>query len=162
MTPSMDAQEEVSFKAADEADINTLTGLIRDYYRFDGIPFQEGGIRSGLADFLKDPALGRAWLLLCRHKPVGYVILTFGFDLEFGGRLGTVTDLYLEPGCRGQGFGRRTLDHVEDFCRASGIQALTLQPERYNAEALAFYQSLGFVVHDRIPMSKRIEPRPPQ
>ncbi len=148
--------EKIRFARVPETGIPLLMEMIREYYEFDHIPFDPSEIQAGLAGLLKDDSLGRVWWILSELRPVGYVILTFGVDLEFGGRQATITDLYLEPEQRRRGFGRKTLAHVEDFCRASGIQALELQVERNNVSAQAFYKSIGFRAHDRIPMSKRI------
>ena len=147
---------EISFKLATEADTETLVNFIRKYYEFDHIPFHEEEIRSGLPVFLRDDSFGRSWLVLLRGQLVGYTILTYGYDLELGGRLATITDLYFEPEYRGKGLGRRTLNHIEDFCRSSGVLALELRVERNNPRAFTLYKSFGFGVHDRIPMSKRI------
>jgi len=149
---------EASFKIATEADADILVNFIRKYYEFDHIPFHEHEIRAGLPAFLKDPALGRAWLVLSAGKIAGYTMITFSFDLELGGRLATITDLYFEEPHRGKGLGRRTLNHIEEFCRRSGVLALELRVERNNPRAFALYQKFGFRTYDRIPMSKRIVP----
>jgi len=137
-----------------------LTDLIRQYYEFDQIPFVEDEIRSGLAAFLKDPSLGRAWLMMRERQSIGYVIMTFGADLELGGRIGIITDLYLEPEHRRKGYGREALRHVEAFCGGLGLRALELLVERDNVEAQALYKSFGFRAYDRFPMSKRINVTP--
>jgi ribosomal protein S18 acetylase RimI-like enzyme len=157
MTTRADAGDKVVFQLATEADANRLTDLIRQYYEYDQIPFVEAEIRSGLAAFLQDETLGRAWLIVREHQSIGYMILTFGVDLEFGGRIGIITDLYLEPGHRRKGFGRKALSHAEDFSRAMGLRALELLVERDNVEAQALYKSFGFRPYDRFPMSKRID-----
>ncbi len=82
--------------------------------------------------------------------------MTFGFDLEFGGRQATITDLYLEPRYRGKGVGREVLRLVEDFCKKSGVRALELQVSADNSRATRFYQRFGFQAHDRVPMSKQL------
>jgi GNAT superfamily N-acetyltransferase len=146
----------VSIEAATPADAATLLRLIEAYYRFDHIPSQRRLLVSGLRLLLKDKTLGRTWLILYRRKAIGCVIATFGFDLEFGGRQATVTELFIEHPYRGFGAGRKALAHVERCCAHAGIHALELQVERRNARALAFYLSLGFERHERIPMSKRL------
>ena len=148
----------IAFKTATANDADLLTNMIQRYFAFDHIPFHREQIRSGLAVLLGDESIGRVWLVQSGAQPAGYVILTFGFDLEFDGRQAGITDLYLEPEYRGKGLGRRTLNHVEEFCRASGVHALELQVERDNVEAFGLYQSFGFKMHDRIPMSKRLNP----
>jgi GNAT superfamily N-acetyltransferase len=153
MTTHLDAGGEIVFNLATDADGNRLTDLIRQYYEYDEIPFVETEIRSGLAAFLKDQSQGRAWLIVRERQSIGYLILTFGVDLEFGGRIGIVTDL----GHRRKGYGRKALAHAEDFCRGHGLRALELLVERDNVEAQALYKNFGFRPYDRFPMSKRVD-----
>src|SRR5262245_22304756 len=87
-------------------DLEDLIRLVRAYYRFEGIRFREGAL-AALRKLLTVPTLGRAWILRDRGCAIGYAILTFNFDVEFGGPEGILTDLYLKPGHRGQGLGRR-------------------------------------------------------
>jgi GNAT superfamily N-acetyltransferase len=137
-------------------DTATLLEFIRAYYRFDRIPFNPKTTASALSLLLKEPTLGRAWLILTRGHPVGYLVLTFGFDLEFGGPQATLTDLYVRARHRGKGIGRQALATVEAFCKSCGVKTLELQVTHRNKRALKFYRSLGFEAHTRIPMSKRI------
>ena len=157
MNQSTDSSPPLDFQPATVPDLQTLQRLIRQYYEFDQIPYREQEVAAGLKVLLSNDTLGRAWLVRHRTTAVGYAILTFGFDLEFGGRQATMTDLYLEPEYRGQGAGRKLLDHVQEFCRQAGVCALELQAERHNSRAIAFYKSCGFELHDRVPMSKRID-----
>ncbi|HEX4644415.1 MAG TPA: GNAT family N-acetyltransferase [Verrucomicrobiae bacterium] len=126
------------------------------YYKYDGIAFDSEIVRPALRVLLKNKSLGKAWFIQRDGRPVGYAVATFGFDHEFGGRMATVTDLYLEPRHRRKGLGRKTLEHVADFCRRAGVRGLELQAERDKTEARAFYKRCGFVATDRIPMNKRL------
>ena len=91
--------------------------------------------------------------------PIGYFVVTFGFDLEFGGRQATLTELYVVPERRRMGVGRATLLFVEDTLRALGIGVFELQAEIENHAARAFYRAFGMQEHARVPLSKRIAPR---
>jgi ribosomal protein S18 acetylase RimI-like enzyme len=106
---------------------------------------------------LRDRSIGRVWLIRRGQEDLGYVILTFGYDLEFGGRQAIVTDLYVVDRYRRLGLGTQTLHFLEETCRKMAIAALELQVERKNVAALAFYRKLGFERHDRIPLSKRLK-----
>ena len=133
-----------------------LLKFIKAYYRFEGISFDLKSISADLPHLLCDPILGRAWFIWVNRRRVGYVIVTFGFDLEFGGRVATVTELYIEPLHRRKGIGTLVLGQIEEFCKAFGVRAMELQVTRKNAKVMKFYRRLGFDAHDRIPMSKRI------
>jgi len=146
----------IRIEAASASDRVKLLKLIKAYYRFDRIPFDRKTIASGLSVLINNQTFGRAWLIRDRHLLVGYSILTFGFDLEFGGRQATLTDLYIDIRHRRKGIGRKVLRHVEAFCRNCGVKALELQVTGRNKRALHFYRSVGFEAYERIPMSKRI------
>jgi len=146
----------VSFQRATHDDADTLLELVGAYYQLDGIAFEPQVVRRGLAELLTTPSLGGAWLIRGAGVSVGYLVLTFGFDLEFGGRQATITDLYLAADYRRLGIGTKTLAFVEETLRALGIRAFELQVERDNVEALAFYAKFGMQAHARIPMSKRM------
>jgi ribosomal protein S18 acetylase RimI-like enzyme len=145
-----------TFRSAELSDRDILLSLIRQYYAFDHIEADTDALRPSLETLISDPTLGRIWLIQAdnHNQPVGYVILTFGYDLEFGGRQATVTDLYIVPEYRGYGFGFKTLQFIEESCRTLGIRAFELQVKRENLAAQRLYERFGMMAHDRIPMSK--------
>lgn len=151
---------ELRLRATTPADADALIPLIRAYYVHDHIPYEEAAIRRGLAELWRRPELGQALLVQADGHVVGHLVLSFGFDLEFGGPQATVTELYLLPERRGGGLGRQVLDAVDALLRARGIATLELQVERENAAARAFYSRLGFQAHDRVPLSRPVAPAP--
>lgn len=146
----------VTFHRATADDVDAVLALIAKYYAFDGIRFDEPRVSRGLLDLIENPTFGGAWLIRESKSIAGYFVLTYGFDLEFGGRQATLTDLYLEPPFRRSGVGTTTLRFVEATLQELGIGALELQVERSNAASLALYEKHGFQAHDRIPMSKEV------
>jgi GNAT superfamily N-acetyltransferase len=141
-------------RAADRAD---LLALVRAYYRFDGIRFSRALVEPALTLLLGRPALGRVWIMREGARPVGYVILTFNFDLEFGGLEGLVTDLFVHANWRGQGLGRAALATVDDFCRRAHIRTVELQVPERNRQAQAFYLLLGFRSLPRMVFSRVVK-----
>lgn len=150
-----------TFVQACPVDIERVLAFIKTYYEFDGIRFRAAEVKQGLEALLRDLSLGRVWLIRVGHEDVGYVVLTFGYDLEFGGREATVTELYIVDRYRRLGLGTKTFHFLEEACRGLGIGALALQAERRNAAAHAFYRKLGFEAHDRIPYSKLLQAKAP-
>jgi GNAT superfamily N-acetyltransferase len=141
---------------AEMGDSPALVRLIRAGYALDGIAFDELRQRRALVALLSDASLGGAWLVWASQELAGYFVMTFGFDLEFGGRVATVTELYILEIFRRDGLGLRALGFAEKIAREGGAFAIELQAERKNEAALAFYERAGFKRHDRIPMSKRV------
>ncbi len=147
---------EVAFKFADVADIDLLTEFMRELYEFDRSAFDEHVARSALLQILSDDSFGRVWLIQVNGSPVGYVVLTLGFSLEFHGRDAFIDELYIREQYRGCGVGRRAIELVEGACRSSGVRALHLEVEHANTGAQAVYRKLGFKDHERHLMTKWI------
>ena len=151
--------DNVTIRTATLRDRNMLLKLIRAYYRYDHLRFDRKMIEEGLLELLKREEFGKAWLIFYGRRCIGYLIFTFLFDLEFGGRQVGVTDLFIDARFRRKGLGRRVLCELEQYCQREGIKAIELQVIRENRKVVAFYKRLGFHVHDRIPMSKRLDGR---
>ena len=132
------------FRLAVESDADTLLEFMRAYYAFDGHGFDRNKARVALVQLLRDGNLGLAWLILDGETPVGYVVLCFGYSLEWLGRDAFVDEFYLREEYRGHGWGRKTMAFVEDAARAAGIRAVHLEVVRQNTAALQIYTKMGF------------------
>ncbi|MCC7071378.1 MAG: GNAT family N-acetyltransferase [Deltaproteobacteria bacterium] len=148
--------EAATIRRAGAPDLPTLLPLLRAYWEYDGIEYREAEVHRGLAELCAHPELGGAYLIERSAEAVGYFIFTWGFDLEFGGRHGWLTDLYLLPSERGQGRGRQVFAFIDELLREAGASCVELVVERDNAEAQAFYRRLGFVAADRVPLARRL------
>ena len=138
-------------------DIDLALEFVREYYALDHIPFDWGRVRRGLLEIANDAALGQFWFVRHEDQDVGHALLSYGFDLEFGGRTATVTEVYLREAHRGLGLGTAVFEALEQHCAERGVQTLELQAERENTAARRFYTRLGFQAHDRVPYSKAIQ-----
>jgi len=147
---------EPSFRLAAESDTAALLEFMGAYYAFDGHGFDEQKARVALTTLLRDPNLGRVWLILNCEAPVGYVVICFSYSLEWLGRDAFVDEFYLLPEYRGHGWGRKTMDFVEDSARSLNIRALHLEVVRQNEAALQVYRKLGFKDRESTFLSKWI------
>ena len=73
------------FRLARDSDADLLLEFMRAYYAFDGHGFDLEKARMALTGLLRDDSLGRAWLILDGDAAVGYVVLCFGYSLEWLG-----------------------------------------------------------------------------
>jgi GNAT superfamily N-acetyltransferase len=147
---------EANFKIAEKFDIETLVEFIREFYEFEHLKFDESIVRTALAKILDDDSLGRVWLIQHGDEAIGYVVLTFGYSLEFRGRDAFIDELYIRESYRGQGVGMSVIQFIESVCPSLGIQALHLEVERKNTAAQNLYRKVGFKDHDRYLMTKWI------
>jgi len=143
-----------SFTQASAGDVEAILAMMREYYAFDHLDFDESSARHALDALIHDRSLGAAWLILTGNNIVGYVVLTFGYSLEFHGRFGLIDELYLRESYRNQGLGTEALAFVQDFCVSMGIKVLRLEVERGNLHAQAVYRRFGFETHDRYLMTR--------
>jgi GNAT superfamily N-acetyltransferase len=146
-----------TFRPATESDTELLLAMMREYYAYDGHAYDEARARVALLTFLREPSLGQAWLICDRDTPVGYIVLTFGYSLEYLGRDAFIDELFLLPAYRRRGWGRATLAFVEDAARAAGVRAIHLEVVRANTTAKEVYRRNGYADHDHHLMSKWIE-----
>ncbi len=137
-----------------ESDAGTLLRFMREYYAFDGHGFDEPKAHVALMALLRDQSMGRAWLILDGPGAVGYVVLCFGYSLEWLGRDAFVDEFYMLEEYRRRGWGRKTMEFVEEAARAAGVRTLHLEVVRTNTAALEVYRKLGFVEHDSTFLSK--------
>lgn len=157
--PTFDSKQP-EFRPALHEDRELLVGLIQAYYKLDQIDFDESAIRGGLAELLSDGRLGQVWFIEHGGRVAGYMILTFAFDLEFGGREGTLTDLYFLPEFRRMGLGSAALRQLEATCAGLGLKAIELRVETDNHEAQGLYMKHGYRKHERFTLSKKLNAIP--
>jgi len=144
------------FRAADVSDSDLLLDFMQSYYAFDGHGYDREKARTALTGLLRDADQGGAWLILDGETLVGYVVLCFGYSLEWLGRDAFVDEFYLREGYRGRGWGRKTMAFLEDRAVELGVRALHLEVVNGNQRALHLYQSLGFREHKSTFLSKWI------
>ena len=162
------------FTPASDSDADELVELMREFYAFEHIAFEEGAARRALRQILSDGELGVVYLIrvgareseqesereaeatdyAAAEAAAGYLVITFGFSLEFHGRDAFVDELFLRESFRGQGIGRACVEFAAEVCRAKGIAALHLEVERANTRAQALYRQSGFRDHDRYLLTK--------
>ena len=107
---------EVSFRIADNSDINLLVEFVREFYEHERNPFDEDVARTALTDLVDDPSLGRVWLIQDEGEAIGYVALTIGYSLEHHGRDAFLDELFIKASHRGQGIGAKAIQLVEALC----------------------------------------------
>ena len=144
------------FRVADEDDADALLAMMQAYYALDGHGFDREKARTALINLLRDTNLGRAWIVLDGAAVAGYIVLCFGYSLEWLGRDAFVDEFYLHEQYRGRGWGRKTMEFAEDAAKGTGIRALHLEVVRGNAPALELYRRMGFREHESTFLSKWI------
>jgi ribosomal protein S18 acetylase RimI-like enzyme len=136
-------------RAATLGDCPLLVTLMSEFYAESGYPLNRRRAEGAFSELLADQGLGQVWLIQAQPGPVGYVVLTLGYSMEYGGRDAFVDDLFIRPTFRGRGLGKLALAEVRAACEERGVRALHLEVGRHNAAAQSLYRRVGFVDTDR-------------
>ena len=150
---------EIVFKKAESEDIVKLVEFMQEYYEYDHLAFDWKVAQKALQELLGDESLGSAWLIHCDGIEVGYIVVSFMCSLEFHGRAAFIDELYIREGYRKRGIGAKALEYVIEFCRSKRIDALRLEVERSNEQAQSIYKKFDFASHDRLLMTRWINPK---
>ena len=74
----------------------------------------------------------------------------------YDGHRGWVNYLAVDASCRGRGFARQIMDHLEEMLLARGCPKLNLQVRAGNQAALAFYEAAGYAQDDVVSLGNRL------
>jgi GNAT superfamily N-acetyltransferase len=131
-------------RAAQPSDHAAIVSLMGAFYREEGLPVHPRG-EAALHALLADPSLGFALLAEAGGAVVGYVVVTFGFSLELGGRDAFIDELFVDHGHRRRGLGRALLRAALARARAEGAGQVLLEVAAPEPGKLALYAQEGFV-----------------
>lgn len=126
-------------------DWSEVAPLVRAFYKHFGYRFSDRVQGRVFRELLTDERIGIAWLIREGEKTAGYVVLTRGWSIEYGGSVAVVDELFVTPEFRGRGVGRRVLRLVRSRARRLGIRRLFLEVESYNRRAKALYARERFI-----------------
>jgi GNAT superfamily N-acetyltransferase len=141
-------------RRARPGDADVLIELQREYYAEEGLTHGAANMRA-LRRLLREPRAGGVWLLEWAAdgegatRAAGYVVLTLGWSLEWGGRDAFVDELYVRPVRRGRGLGALGLAAVEVAARRLGVRAVHLEVDATNDGARRLYERGGFRLRHR-------------
>jgi GNAT superfamily N-acetyltransferase len=148
--------ERLELAAVAGADLPLLERFVRAYYLEDGHVFDAERQLAALTALVEGEPFGRAWLIRLDERPVGYVVLSWGFSVEAGGREACLDEFYLVLEVRNRGLGRRVLALIEAEARVAGMCRIFLEVQRHNS-AIGLYRRAGYLDHDRFLMSKLLD-----
>ena len=129
---------------ADEPTLAVFMRQLREDDPEEG-PFDEPRCRGAMQRMLADPRLGRAWLIEAGGEVAGYVVLTLGYSIEFGGIASYLDELFVARTHRGRGIGTKVLALMRAEAQALGVVMLALEVTRSNDTAKHVYRQAGFV-----------------
>lgn len=131
-------------RAATPSDIPALIGLMAEFYGESGFPLPEANARAAFTTLLSDARLGGVWIAWHGTEPVGHIVLTVSFSMEYGALRGFVDDLFVRPVARGRGVAGALIDTVVTDCTRRGVRALLVEVGQVNDAGRRAYDKAGF------------------
>jgi GNAT superfamily N-acetyltransferase len=146
----------IEFALAAEQDIPEILTMMEEFYAIDHYPFSKNQTAENMLFFISNPELGRLWMIVSEGSILGYIIFTFGYSFEHGGRFGLLDEFFLKSDFRGKGLGKLVMDFINDEARKLGIGVLLLEVEKHNAAGLKLYREKGYQENGRLLLTKKV------
>ncbi|HWY86047.1 MAG TPA: GNAT family acetyltransferase [Gemmataceae bacterium] len=139
-------KEQLVIRSFTEADEDQVIQLWRDVFP-DNPPWN-----MPKADIARKLAVQRELFLVGDLNLRAIATVMAGFD----GHRGWVHLVAVHPNYRRRGFGRAMMIEAEKKLREIGCTKINLQVRATNQEVVAFYETLGYAVEERVSMGKRL------
>ena len=136
-------------------DLDRIMRLVADYHGEEGIDQSEDTRRAAILPLLEGSPHGVIYLMGPARAPIGYVVVCFGWSIEFGGMDGFVDEIYVRPAVRGRGIGTEVLHTLPKALAKAGMKAIHLEVGNENPRARKLYEKLGFRAREGYAMMTR-------
>lgn len=153
-----EGQLAADIRAARIEDVPALVTLMAEFYLEGGYRLPHDAATKAFMALLGDTSRGRIFLIETASGPVGYMVLTFGFSMEYGGLRGFVDDFFVRPALRGRGIGAAALREVERTCRDLGVRALLAETGAEDHPARGVYARAGLAETGRVVLALPLAP----
>lgn len=137
-------------------DINRVLALVAAFHAEQGIESTDEARHAALMPLLEGIPHGCIYLIGPARAPLGYVVVTFGWSVEFGGMDAFVDEIYIRPAVRGRGIASEVLIELPKALAAAGLTALHLEVDRENETAQRLYTRTGFRPRERYMLMSKI------
>lgn len=145
-----------TFKPLEISDISIITQMMQDFYAIDNYPMDVEVAKTLFQEFISNEHLGKSWLIYSENEIVGYIILTFIFSFEYGGKIAFVDELFIKETARGKGFGKEAVQFIQQEVPKLSLKLLYLEVEPHNENAQKLYLAHDFELHNRKLMKYKV------
>ena len=145
-----------TFKPLEIVDIEIITQMMQDFYAIDNYPMDVEVTKTLFQEFISNEHLGKSWLMYSENEIVGYIILTFIFSFEYGGKIAFLDELFIKETARGKGFGKEAIQFIQGEVPKLSLKLLYLEVEPHNENAQKLYLAHDFELHNRKLMKYKV------
>lgn len=145
-----------ALRLAGPEDADRVDALVVAFHKEICIDTTPEDRRASILPLLDGSPHGAIYIIGPSRAPVGYLVVTFGWSVEFGGLDGFVDELYVRPTVRGRGIATEALLTLPPALAEAGLRALHLEVDRDDTAAQKLYAKAGFTARERYMLMSRI------
>ena len=151
----------ITYPQAGPEDLLEVLGMMKELQVDDpwSVPFEEAVTERVTEQLLRDPSLGRVWVIAADGQNIGYIVMAFDYSLEYRGRGAWVDEFFVRRSHRGLGLGTQALEFFAQQAKELGMSVVHLEVNHGNP-AIELYRRRGFEDHQRYLMTKWIVAKP--
>ena len=125
-------------------DLERLLPMVAGFQDHIGQPRNAEALEQALTPLLEGTPLGVAYLIGPRRAPVGYIALSFGWSIGFGGLEARISQFWVRSAVRGRGMGGDVLLALVPALAKHGLAAISLELPESDMRAQNLYLRRGF------------------
>ena len=129
---------------------------MRDFSLEVSAPLSNSHIQAALEPLLADAAIGDVWLVE-GEEVLGYLVITWGWGIESGGREALIDEIYVAPSHRGKGLASALVQVSLEKAKTMNTKAVFLETESDNPQSRELYERLGFKAESSVWMRALLE-----
>jgi ribosomal protein S18 acetylase RimI-like enzyme len=133
----------LQIRVAKEPDLAAVVPLMLEFSREVDAELSEQHVSDALKPLLADATIGDVWVVE-DDQILGYLVITWGWGIESGGKEALIDEIFISPEVRGQGLASALIEAALNRARELDTKAVFLETERDNPQSRALYERLGF------------------
>ena len=138
------------------ADLDSLTQLMLEFSIEAKAPLEKSHLSKAANPLLLGNPHGLI-LVAADQALLGYLVMSFGWSIESGGKEALIDEVYISPKARNQGLGTGLAKLAIEHARAAGVKMVFLETEAENSRVRELYGRLGFILEDSIWLKKPLQ-----
>ena len=140
----------LEIQTAQPSDVASILQLLHTQLQEHDIVLTDQALQRATQGLIEDHKLGRILTARLDGELVGVAVISFLWTLEHGGPAAWLDEVYVEPGRRGDGIGRKLVEAAMQVARDSGCIALDLEVDAGHEAAERLYERMEFRRHRRV------------
>jgi ribosomal protein S18 acetylase RimI-like enzyme len=137
----------MTIRQATIEDLDQLPVLFAQYRAFYEQPFEPEAAKQFLEERLSNEE-SIVFIAFENETPTGFTQLYPSFSSVGLKKIWILNDLFVAEGHRKKGIARSLINHVIEFCKATGRKKVVLSTAYTNTNAQKLYEQLGFARED--------------